>query len=441
MITENPKKHGFLGRIPRLFTLKDRDVYADIHFQEPEHAGDETRPALECPDFWSAEAAAVFAEKAISHTIPSRTRAIEENTVPSWLWRRTGQGAGRTEEASAKQIFDRVAGSAAYAGWKQGLFTDESEARVFFDEIRLMLMQRLVALEPRTLAALGLDWAYGIEDHAAAERPQVQETATRSIDIPNTMIDAIVGGVVSGAAGKTIHAKRQKLWSSRTEASSVTLRLSDIAADWGTLPQPGVRVALDLMGFRHNDGWVNIDALRHAVRLTVLLLDLHGDRLGSRLEIGFSNLAPLLMALALPYDSSSGRSVAAAISAIMTAEAYAASAELAGARGPVADYTGARETTLRALRNHRRAAYGDRNDYEKISVLPAPLMLEHSPDLALVAVAQRRWEDALSLARKHGLRHTQVTAFTSSADLMLFTECMTQGIARIITYAYTSLRH
>ena len=47
---------------------------------------------------------------------------------------------------------------------------------------------------------------------------------------------------------------------------------------------------------------MNTDALRHAVRLTVLLLRFHGDRLGSRLEIGFCNLAPLLMALALPYD-------------------------------------------------------------------------------------------------------------------------------------------
>ena len=40
---------------------------------------------------------------------------------------------------------------------------------------------------------------------------------------------------------------------------------------------------------------------------------------------------------------------------------------------------------MRALRNHSRAVYGDGNDSEKLSVLPAPLPLKHCPDLALVA--------------------------------------------------------
>lgn len=140
----------------RLFTREDRGVYDDIHFQEPEQAGDETRPALECPEDWSAEAAALLAEDAVCRSVPTRLRAIEENTVPSWLWRHTGQGAGRHEESSVRQIFDRVAGSAAYAGWKQGLFSDESEARIAFDEIRTLLARRLVAFEPATLATLAL---------------------------------------------------------------------------------------------------------------------------------------------------------------------------------------------------------------------------------------------------------------------------------------------
>lgn len=424
-MSQRPEKLGFLSRTARLLSRKDRDIYADIHFEAPEPVGDEATPALECPSGWSAEAAAVLAE-ALCRALPARTRAIEENTVPSWLWRRAAQGTGRTEETGARQIFDRAAGSAVYAGWKQNLFSDEADARAMYDELRALLIQRLVAFEPAFLASLGLDWAYGLEENG---KVSARETAPRSIDIPNTMIDALV----RGTAGKALRARRQKLWP-RAEADSVTLRLSDIAGDWGTPAAPGIRASLDLLGFRHNDGWVNVGALRHAVRLIVILLDLHG---AEALEIGFHNLAPLLMALALPYDSAQGRSVAAAISAIISAEAYATSAELAGLRGPSAEYLANRETVLRSLRNRRRAAYGDRNDYEKISVLPAPLLLEHAPDLALVATAQRRWEDALQLARQHGLRQTQVTTLFASPALTVFAESAAQGAAPMAALTLT----
>ncbi|MDP9127354.1 MAG: hypothetical protein M3N08_03705 [Pseudomonadota bacterium] len=424
-MTDQSKKHGFLGRITRVFTRGKRDAYNDILFKDREWAGDEVSPALECPENWSREAAELLAEQGAATSVPAHTRAVEENTVPSWLWRRVGKGAELRAETSAKEVIDRVVGAAAYAGWKQELFADEAEARHFFDEARAMLMQRYVAFEPGELATLGLHWAYGLRDQNQ-NLPAVASGRPRSVDIPNSTIDAIVRGV----ANKAIRARWQKLWPLRGEAPSVTLRLSDIAADWGVLPPaPAARAVLDLMAFRHNDGWVNIDALCHAVRLTVILLDLRDKQAVQQLELGFCNLAPLLMALAVGYDSDAGRAVASAISAIITAEAYATSAELAGLRGPGADFVADRETALRALRNHRRAAYGDRNDYEKISVLPAPLMLEDSPDLALVAIAQRRWEDVLALARQNGLRHVQVTALTASPSLTLFMEAAASGIA------------
>lgn len=423
-MAEHLRKQGFLGRTERLFSRKDQDVYSDILFQESEHSGDETWPALDCPNNWSSAAAELLAEGALCRSIPSRLVAVEENTVPSWLWRRTGQGTGRKEEFSAQHIFDRVAASATYKGWKEEIFADENAARTFFDETRSLLIQRLIAFEPTALATLGLQWAYGIKPKAA-KYFEPQALKTRKIDISNSTIDALVRGITN----KTVEAKRNKLWSTRRDKLSVTLNLSDVTADWGNPQGPGVRIVLDLLGFRHNDGWVNIAALRHAVRLTTILVDLHEDQLGSNIEIGFSNLGPLLLALALPYDSDQSRSMAAAISAIITAEAYATSAELADLRGPSKQFVTQREAILRVLRNHRRAAYGDRNDYEKISVLPAPLMLEHSPDLALIASAQRRWEDVVGLARQHGLRQTQVSALTVSPTLAIFMESLSQGIA------------
>jgi len=155
------------------------------------------------------------------------------------------------------------------------------------------------------------------------------------------------------------------------------------------------------------------------------------------LAIGFSNLAPLLMALALPYDGEAGRATAAAISAIITAEAYAVSAELAALLGAHQGFTANRDVTLRALRNRRRAAYGDQNDYEKISVLPAPLALAACPDLALVAAARTAWDNTLELVKVHGLRHTHVTALSASPSLTLFMESASQGIEPLRTLIVT----
>jgi ribonucleoside-diphosphate reductase alpha chain len=182
------------------------------------------------------------------------------------------------------------------------------------------------------------------------------------------------------------------------------------------------------MSFRHNDGSVNIDALRHAARLLVILLDLH-DLPEERTSIGLVNIAPLLMALALPYDGAAARATAAAIGAIVTAEAYKTSAELAALRGASPSMIAAREFVLRALRNHRRAAYGDPNDYEGLSVAPAPLALNACPDLALVAAARAGWDQALDMVRKHGLRGLQTTTLSQVPALAVFMESSTQGIA------------
>ncbi len=195
---------------------------------------------------------------------------------------------------------------------------------------------------------------------------------------------------------------------------------------------------IDVMAFRHNDGSVNFETLRHATRMLVMLLDLNGMQ--ENIAIGTCNLAPLLMALALPYDSEAARATAAAISAIITAEAYATSAELAALRGIDPAFAESREVTMRGLRNRRRAAYGDPNDYEKISVLPAPLALDTCADLALAAASRAGWDRAIELVQQYGLRHTQVTSLTHSPELTVFMESVTQAIEpmRALTVTQTN---
>ena len=85
------------------------------------------------------------------------------------------------------------------------------------------------------------------------------------------------------------------------------------------------------------------------------------------LGLGFANIGGLLMASGIPYDSPEGRAICGAISAIMTGVAYATSAEMAKELGPFPGYFKNADDMLRVIRNHRRAAYGEKDGYERLS--------------------------------------------------------------------------
>jgi ribonucleoside-diphosphate reductase alpha chain len=71
------------------------------------------------------------------------------------------------------------------------------------------------------------------------------------------------------------------------------------------------------------------------------------------LGLGYANLGALLMALGMPYDSDQGRSYAAAITALMTGEAYLQSARVAEQMGPFAGYAPNREPMLKVIERHK----------------------------------------------------------------------------------------
>ncbi len=96
------------------------------------------------PTAWSQVASDVLAQKYFRKAgVPARLKKVEEETVPSWLWRSVADEAALKElpekermvgEHSAKQVFDRLAGTWTYWGWKGGYFDTEADARAFFDE-------------------------------------------------------------------------------------------------------------------------------------------------------------------------------------------------------------------------------------------------------------------------------------------------------------------
>src|SRR5262249_41952727 len=146
------------------------------------------------------------------------------------------------------------------------------------------------------------------------------------------------------------------------------------------------------------------------------------------LGLGFANIGGCLMASGIPYNSTEGRAICGALAAIMTGVAYATSAEMAGALGAFPGYEANKADMLRVIRNHRRAAYGQKDGYEKLSTAPVPLDHAACPDARLVEAAQRAWDRAIELGQQHGYRNAQATVIAPTGTIGLVMDCDTTGI-------------
>ncbi len=184
-----------------------------------------------------------------------------------------------------------------------------------------------------------------------------------------------------------------------------------------------------------------IDDYLHAIRLWTIVLEIsvlmaqfpsaeiaRRSYIFRTLGLGYANLGSLLMTMGLPYDSEEGRTIAAALTAIMTGEAYATSAEMARELGPFPGYAENREHMLRVIRNHRRAAWNaPAGDYESLSVLPVAINPEFCPD-DLLKAARHAWDRALLLGTEHGFRNAQTTLLAPTGTIGLLMDCDTTGV-------------
>jgi ribonucleoside-diphosphate reductase alpha chain len=146
------------------------------------------------------------------------------------------------------------------------------------------------------------------------------------------------------------------------------------------------------------------------------------------LGLGYANIGGLLMNMGLGYDSKEGRALCGALTAIMTGVSYATSAEMAGELGAFPGYARNAKHMLRVIRNHRRAAYGERAEYEVVNVAPVPLDFANCPDKSLVALARNAWDEAYALGEKHGYRNAQTTVIAPTGTIGLVMDCDTTGI-------------
>jgi ribonucleoside-diphosphate reductase alpha chain len=167
-------------RITRRFTEAGKDVYEDIEFRKttseirnPDGSVVFRAENLEVPAAWSQVAADVLAQKYFrKRGIASKLKRVEEPDVPSFLWRSfPDEKAMKKEpaenwnkgETSARQVFDRLAGTWAYWGWKGGYFDQEEDAQAYYDEMRYMLATQMAAPNSPQWFNTGLHWAYGID--------------------------------------------------------------------------------------------------------------------------------------------------------------------------------------------------------------------------------------------------------------------------------------
>jgi len=186
--------------------------------------------------------------------------------------------------------------------------------------------------------------------------------------------------------------------------------------------------SLNLMKFVRDDGEFDAEAYRYAARITITAQEMLVDNasyptpqielnshLFRPLGLGYANLGALLMSRGLAYDSDEGRATAAALTAIMTGEAYAQSAVVARDHGgPFREYKKNEQPFLRVIKKHTAAAYA----------IPA----NRNAPAELIDAARSSWDTALELGTQFGYRNAQVTVLAPTGTIAFMMDCDTTGV-------------
>ena len=221
------------------------------------------------------------------------------------------------------------------------------------------------------------------------------------------------------------------------------IRASNPCAEYVFLDNTACNLAsLNLVSFYDDDTRrFDIDGYRHAIRLWTVVLEIsvtmahfpsreiaQGSFDYRSLGLGFANLGSLLMRTGIPYDSEEGRAIAGALTAILTGDAYATSAEMAAVLGPFARFADNRDSMLRVMRNHRRAAYAARpSEYEGVTHTVVVLDPELCPE-DLLSAARQSWDTAVAMGEEHGYRNAQATVLAPTGTIGLLMDCDTTGV-------------
>jgi ribonucleoside-diphosphate reductase alpha chain len=281
------------------------------------------------------------------------------------------------------------------------------------------------------------------------------QNANNSVRVTDDFMEAVEAGEdwhltarISGETVKTLDARElmNQIADAAWRCADPGVQYDTIINRWHTCPESG-RInasnpcseymhvddsacnlaSLNLMKFRRPDGSFDVEDFQHAVDIVFLAQEIvvgfssypteeitENANKFRQLGLGYANLGALLMSDGLPYDSDTGRNVAAAITALMTGRAYRQSALIAaGATGPYEEYERNRDAHNGVMRMHRDASY---------DVDPTGIKGE------LLEAAQRSWDEAVELGEEHGYRNAQATVLAPTGTISFLMDCDTTGI-------------
>jgi len=212
-----------------------------------------------------------------------------------------------------------------------------------------------------------------------------------------------------------------------TSKDTAPINASNPCSEYMFLDDSACNLAsLNLMKFSDKNGRFDIEAFRKAVDVTITAQEIivgFASYPTKKIEInsfdyrplglGYANLGALLMSQGIAYDSDFGRDYAAAITAMMTGEAYLQSSKIAGELGPCAGFDVNRKPFLDVMRMHRDAV-------KRINRKNIPAeMYDAAWDI---------WSDAVDLGVLHGYRNSQATVLAPTGTIGFMMDCDTTGI-------------
>ena len=303
----------------------------------------------------------------------------------------------------------------------------------------------------RALRDAGFDMDLGGQDITSVQ----YQNANNSVRVSDAFMRAVGQDgdfdLTARSDGHTVETVRAKeLFRQIAEAAWACadpgIQYDDTINDWHTNPESG-RIngsnpcseymsldnsscnlaSLNLLAFLRADDTFDVDGFTAAVELVITAMDISicfadfptepiakNTRDFRQLGIGYANLGALLMATGHGYDSDGGRSLAAAITSLMTGTAYRRSAELAGILGPYAGYARNATAHERVMRKHATA---------NGQLHPLGAM-----DGTIHDRADREWMRAIELGTADGWRNAQASVLAPTGTIGFMMDCDTTGI-------------
>jgi ribonucleoside-diphosphate reductase alpha chain len=303
----------------------------------------------------------------------------------------------------------------------------------------------------RVLRDAGYDMELGGKDINSVQ----YQNANNSVRVNEEFMTAVERGTKFGLRARTNgevieEVDALELWDKFAQAAWACadpgIQYDDIINDWHTTPESGRITAsnpcseymhldnsscnlasLNLLKFLNPDGSFDSEKFTKASELIITAMDISicfadfpTEKIGEttrafrQLGIGYANLGALLMAIGLPYDSTEGQALAAAITSLMSAASYRRSAELAGVVGTYDGYAHNKTGHDRIMRKHEAAN--------------ATLRAITEVDRSVLEAATRQWALNTEIGSRNGWRNSQASLLAPTGTIGFMMDCDTTGI-------------